>query len=556
MIFCFTNLYRRIDTLGPRRINQCGALVCVLLLALIVSGLIFFHDNQLVLRAIRLILIPCLGFFFAVPAFYFQKKWLLSRSKTVRLILYAAVTYCVVFISLKLKKLWSFHYEAFDTGVYVNKLFRIWNHDVIDAITFSLTSGHFSPALLVFSALFSFSSPVELLLIIQTLSIASSVVPLFLIIRNYLSEKSTLFICLAWLFNPLLHFNDILGFVPDHLVIPVFLWCFYFLERAFLYRCTIALATISLVSEIWIPSCIAFGLYAFLGTDHKRYGLMVITFFTMFFAFVLALLAWANSPNSLMGLFVTISSSDQEMFSAIDKTQPSLNFRKCHYLFFLFGPFLFLPLLSWRILIVAVPDLLRNLGSSELLHFSLEGHYTGALVVVATFATFSTLVRINHQSTGHPISFFDKEFISVALLTTTVFFNIGHGVTPLSLNFWNHWSGGAFHWDRYVSSNREQSFEEIHAIIANYEDPRIEITNEIFSPELFQVKNEIKIFPSQDWEASDILVIDANQEGNSGANLEKDLYIKRSAEALKVVKENFDLQYESDQIFVWTAKQR
>ena len=551
----FTRFYECIEAYGSTRINQYVTLLCVVFSIAIVAGLVIFNENQNVVRVFRLILIPCLGFFLAVPVFHLQKKWLLTRSKNVLLIVYAAVIYCGVFISLKLKKLWTFHYEAFDTGVYVNKLFRIWNNDVIDAIAVSLTSGHFSPVLLLFSALFSFDSPVEFLLIIQTLSIASSVIPLFLIVRNYLSEKSTLFICLAWLLNPLLHFNDILGFVPDHLVIPIFIWCFYFLERAFLNRCMFALVSISLVSDIWIPSCIAFGLYAFLATHHKRYGLLVMAYFTTFFVFVLWLLAWANSPNSLMDLIVVMLSPNEETYSAIDKAQSPLNFRKCHYLFFLLGPFLFLPLISWRLLIVAVPDLLRNLGSSEQLHFSLEGHYTGVLLVVVTLATFLTLRRINHKLAGYPIPLFYRDFISVALLTTTMFFNIGHGVTPLSLNFWNHWSGGAFYWDRYVSSNREQSFERIHEILADYNDPRIEISNEIFSPELFQVNNVIKVFPSADWEASDILVIDVSHEGNSGANSEKDMYIKRTAQALKHVNQNFELRYEDDQIFIWTAQQ-
>lgn len=509
---------------------------------------------------LRFVAIPLTALWIGVSLSYKTgfMEWLENRCSGVRswrIITFAALIYFILLLTLKLSKLFTLNYEYFDAGLYINKLFRISEVGLVEASLLAFGEGHFQPVMVIYAFAYEMFNSAWLPFALETAALASGIFPLFFLARKLLkNEFSATVICLAYLFNPLVQFNDILGFHPDHIVLPALLWAFYFAEVGRFAKCLLALIIVSLSSEPWIPLAAAFGIY--LSVEHKKYflGALVFTFFTMLFLYILFfLLDDFGSSNSGRNLFAGPGSPYDTLRSpGLSHIWEILsNPRKLFFFLFICFPFVGVLFFSIPVAIVAIPDLLKILFSKEMLHFSVEGHYTLGLIGILFVSYVKGLNMLTIKNGSHLC-----KKVPIWTLAATVGISIAHSPLPLSFNFWSGWSGGAFHYANYLPSDKTHSLRKIEGLLGYDASQKIELTNRAFTPELGRRNRPIYLFPTPDWRASDFVIIDKREHHGAGSEFLQEAYEEKlDAAQRELPLNNFSLIYDDANVQLWRNRE-
>lgn len=477
-----------------------------------------------------------------------------GRDFTFRLLLIAVFCYCLIMLSLKYLKLESLNYEFFDSGLLVNKFFRISQATFSEAWSIALFEGHFQPIILIFAWLYSLFDSPFFPFAVETLTLASGVIPLYMMANKcWGCSSSSAVLAICYLLNPVLQFNDILGFHPDHVVLPVLLWAFFF---AFIGRYQAAVLTVTclcVVGEQWIPLGASFGLFLIFEFQRYRLGLLTFFLFTVFFLFLIfVLMPMFGSTNA--GQFLIQPSSPYSSLFNGDILETLLKLvepRKLFFIFFLFFPFFFLPLGSWRIMIVAIPDLVKTLLSDDMLHFAVEGHYTVGLIAVIFTGYISTL-KVLSKKYGSKII----KQISLVSLVTLFGLTFSHSPLPNSFNFWSEWSAGTFSYKNYMVSERTESFRRVEGMVGNDPELHIEVTNGGYTPALARRRLFLQLFPSPTWADADLIVLDKSKYRAAGSDLNQSSYELRLRDAWDgLLPAGFSKVYADDFVELWSQRE-
>jgi len=537
--------------------NLGRPLAAVLLVVLALVFLVVWHQGETSTesRVIRYLVLPFvmlwLGMALSGNRFFvtWLDRWHINN-RGVQHILLAVLLYCVLLFSLKFSKLISLNYELFDAGIYINKLWRISAAGWGEALHIALVEGHFQPILLLYGMFYGWFESPWLPYLLETVTLASGAIPVFLLARKILSAGiAPSLIAFSYLLHPIVQFNDILGFHPDHIVLPALLWAFYFAEAGRYRALFLSLVVLSLGSEPWIPLASAFGLFLALHYKKTVLGLVTAMGFMGLFVFVLFYLlphyGALNSSNSVFSAEsaygALLSGNSVEFFKLL--VEP----RKIFFLFFLLFPFLLLPLRAWAVMVVALPDLAKTLLSSELLHYSVEGHYTLGLIGVLFVGYIHALKELSGQYGEWVVT-----RLPVVTLVITAGLSIAHSPLPTSFDFWSNWSGGAFNYGNYLSSERTYSLQTVEELVGADPETKIEITNAAFTPELGKRSHKIQLFPSPHWKQADFVVLDRTHYKGAGAHTAQSEYGERFAQAISELGCCFTLLYEDDQVQLWS----
>lgn len=465
-------------------------------------------------------------------------------------IISAICLYIILIFSLKVAKLNSLNYEFFDLGIYINLLYRIANADLIESLRLSLVEGHFQPVMLFFAGIYGITNSSVVPLGIETVILASGAIPVFMLAREIWSDaRSALLLSFTYLMCPLVQFNDLLGFHPDHIVLPCLLWSFYSAHTGRFGMMTVFLLLVSCASEPWIPLASAFGIYFLL--EHKKYlfgANIFLGFAILFFVVIFFLQPKFGAMNSGIALLdrgspyaVTLSGGIEQLFDWVN------NPRKLFFLFFIFFPFLFLSFPAWTVMIIAIPDLAKTMLSSEMLHFSVEGHYTLGLIAV-TFVGY--IYGVKKMSARYGKWIIDK--VSVISFTVMIGFAVAHSPLPISFDFWTNWSGGAFNYKNYFESESGKSLREIERRVGADPDTKIEMTNNSFTSKLVRRNDMVHLFPSANWESADFVVIDKRGLYGSGAHATHEAYLLGFRQATYQLPEaGFTIDFEDNYFQLW-----
>jgi uncharacterized membrane protein len=420
-----------------------------------------------------------------------------------------------------------------------------------DKIHLALVAGHFQPVLLLYSLIFEYIPyPQFILYALESIVIASGIFPLFYLSNLKIGDtRISILICITYLLYPPTSFNDILGFHPDHLVLPCLLFAFYFCEVRKYFYLTIALFIISLTSEPWVPLLCFFGIY--LMVSHKKYMLGSIIsvsafiYFTIVYFYILRLpgsgdsgyiLSSINSPYiNLINLNISAIISD-------------LNLRKLFFLYLIFVPLLLIPLLRPTYFIVAVPEFAKALFSTEPLHYAIEGHYTLG-IIGCLFPAFVGGVQLIKVRFGYSVAL----KITTLCLCMTVLFSILHSCFPWSKDFWSLSSNGDFYFKNYLSSDRSSSLIRVDNFFSNVSNnANVQISNNAYFSNI--AKKNILIFPNKDWENSDYIVLSNTGRDTSGAIATHSDFINSLSSSKKQLSIYFNLIYSDKYFDVWANK--
>lgn len=514
-------------------------------LLLIVGGYVWLTvgdgGNTTFFNTYRVILLPAsLVSLFAIWRFSASKSILdqMERNDWGRMVLWLSTGYFILLTTLKLLRLHTANYEIFDAGLYFNKIWRLNHMPVFEGIWVSLTEGHFQPINILFVLFVETDFIFEIAMSLETALFASGAVAIFKLTDLTLRNQVTAFsLSLAYLLNPQLQYNDILGYHPDFIVLPAILWGFYLLELRKPRAATLIFSLILTAGEPWIPLCGFVGFAMVLLRQYWREGLCLnlisIALFVLVFVF---LLASTGSPNSA----ATVLSSDGN-FKIV--YQPSLtgfieiisDKGKALFLYLIFLPFLFTPFLVPVALFMLVPEFAKAMLSNEPLHYAVEGHYTLAYIGIGYWALVKFMQRLSQA--GIQVG----KWLSGMALFGTLGISIGHGPLPYAYNFWADISGGAFNISKYTTFERRNDLRQALAVAGVELRHSVETDNSIFSPEIGRRQN-LSLFPSEDVATTDFILIGKESALTSGSETSQAQYDIRYKDGLRILSGCFEKQ--------------
>ena len=460
-----------------------------------------------------------------------------------------AFGYTLVMCCLKFLKFNSFNYEFYDFGLYLHKLSVIHAANWAHQLNLVFNSGHMQPSLIIFAFICDMPNWPYWLLILQTTIYAMSVIPLYLSLNlsGRQEVKDVAAVIAIYLLNPLVSFNDILGFHPENLVFPCVIWGYYFFRKGNFSAVLIFALLLATISEQWIAlsSSMLFGFSVLQGWNRKYFtgslafaGLFFLAISHVYFdAFFFK--SAAQHVQSNLGAYVYLTNGDlTEMIRVLFEP------KRLFFFYFSLLPFIFLLVsVPRRVLIavalIATPEILKIGLSGEPFHYAVEGHYSMGLIAALMVAV------LERQRCGSGPSGGSRTRSSLRnVVALLVAFLIANSCWPLSVTFWTNANARTFHVENYQKSASVSDMQNLLALISPL-DPKASVhsTNGAIAAE-FVMRQDFAIFGTRDFSDVDFVVIDFHRNKSAGSGQGEKHYMGRFDAALS------RLHLTHEQIFV------
>ncbi|HLC89903.1 MAG TPA: DUF2079 domain-containing protein [Patescibacteria group bacterium] len=150
-----------------------------------------------------------------------------------KLVVIAVLIYLVIFFGLSFWKDQNFFYNALDLAIINQAFYNSANGQFFASSIHPPTYliDHFSPILILLLPFYLFWQTPSTLLFLQTLFLALSAVPLYLIAKNNLTKNWAAVVSLAWLFNPFVHNANLFEFSFLPVAVFFIFWTIYFYQK-------------------------------------------------------------------------------------------------------------------------------------------------------------------------------------------------------------------------------------------------------------------------------------------------------------------------------------
>ncbi|MCX6784082.1 MAG: DUF2079 domain-containing protein [candidate division WWE3 bacterium] len=312
----------------------------------------------------------------------------------------------------------TFQTSKFDLGIMAQ---TVWNtaHGRFFEFTdhfgtnMSQAATHTDYLMVIFAPLFWIWNDPRVLLVAQALLLTSSVIPIYLLIK--IKTKSN-WLGLIWgiifLVYPAVAFLLLSDFHSVTLVIPLFIWAFYFLEKNWLIPFLIVIGLALFGKEEISLIVIFFGLYIAFFRHRKHLGLAVITCgilwaivtfgliipsyggireksFTSFTNYALSdqseMFRTGNSQNFFLNRYDQFGDSYTNIaWNIISNPKNTLSVlissENRDYLFKVFGPLIFIPALNLPIILITLPEFAINLLSNNSAMKGIKLQYISSII--------------------------------------------------------------------------------------------------------------------------------------------------------------------------------
>ena len=363
-----------------------------------------------------------------------------------RLALGAALVATILFGALALLRHWTFHSTASDLAVFDQVM---WNtvHGRFMESTISLArcephsffGDHFSPALLLLVPPYALFPHPETLIVVQTISLAVGVWPVYLLARRFLptSEQRLVWVAVYLLSAPL-SFIALYDFHEITLAVAPLGFAMYFLATRRTVPMVLCLVLALLAKEEVALIGVGFGVaLAFQG----RWRSSAVVIAGSIVAFVVTLQVIipafaAGAPYQYLGRYASLGRDEGEIartllldplrvLSVLVKGEIG---SKIVFVLSLFGPGLGLALRSKWALIPSLPPLgylmLSDYGGEHTLH----NQYGAPLIPLALGASILGVAALGERW---------RRRVTVGVLASSLFFAFSFGGLPFSLDFAN-----------------------------------------------------------------------------------------------------------------------
>lgn len=303
------------------------------------------------------------------------------------------ILYAVTMTAVGFERHLALETRAFDLGIFAqavwNTLQGDWFFSSIKE-NINLMGDHVSPILILTVPFYAIWPDPRTLILLQALAAASSLIPLALIARDKLSDRSLvlIFLLMFFFYSPMraaLHED----FHPEVLAEPFLWWAFFFLDKGRVARFLLCLVVAATGKENFLGITFMLGLYAFFRKKNRLAGATVAMIsVTLFLWEIKWLVPHLSEAKYFYGGNYASMLSDP--VNGIGKM--IFDGERWGYAFKVFLPFLYLPFFHLPTLALAAPVFFQNLLSANDSMRSFNYHYfTG----MTPFLFISTLFAID-----------------------------------------------------------------------------------------------------------------------------------------------------------------
>ncbi len=456
------------------------------------------------------------------------------------------IFYCGLFGTMSILKYSSFHTTFFDLGIYDNAIWNIAQGDLS-----YLIGAHFRPIMGVYALFYKLFPSAITLLLLQTLAIGISAVPLYYIARKKLRSSycALLVVVIYFLYSPV-QYNNLINFHADHLIILLMFLAFYFLEKnkplAFFLVCLPAL----FLKESLILSVGAMGLYAIVRYRMYKYGGILFASAAILFYFIMSEGMLYLGRDSYTGVVLL-----KDAFSYLGNNpseaarnlvlHPWIVIReiaevwKMGYLTFLFLPLLFIPLLSPLSLLAAFPALAISLLSRLPNHYWIQHQYTASVIAPVFVALINGLRRFSAKERYLAwlkkylrFGVSQKQLLKVSLLSiliVSLYYNVVLSPSPISVLFWKKLMVN-YYKTAYVITERDRVLDD--AIRRFIPQDSSVVSQNMVNNSYLAHRKEYYCFPQQ-IEKADYVVLDQKRPHHVSGEVDEEEYEKEFNKVLK-----------------------
>ncbi|MCF6149647.1 MAG: DUF2079 domain-containing protein [Candidatus Kuenenia sp.] len=427
-------------------------------------------------------------------------------------------SYLFIFGSMSCLRYLSYHSTIADLGFYENRIWQIAFNYRFEY----LINGHFSPIFLIHACFYKVFPSALTLLILQTVTIALSSIPIYLIsVRNLRNNKLSLAVVVIFFLFPAVEYNNLFDFHPDHAFIPLILFCFYFLETNrngwFFFTAVLAM----LIKEPYLLAVAALGLYTMIRHRWHKTGLCIsLLSIMLFFAHVKIILphycgginpvieaqggSYSYLGSGISGMLKTLILSPLVVIKAF------ISLKKVLFVYVLLVPLLFIPMISPIPLACAIPPLAIQLLSAAPLHYAINNQYSASMVPFVFLSFIYGLKKLVHCNFMHQnlrkFRILQKpEIIIVGVLIVSLYFNIMTGASPFSYLFWNYKKIINPHsLNNYLVSRHDKAIQ--HAVDVIPDGASVCAQNSVYASRMAK-RDTFYVFPYK-YETADYVVLD------------------------------------------------
>lgn len=335
----------------------------------------------------------------------------------------SALIYSVYFTIFSFLRYDNFFTGRFDLGnmdqtvwnTLNGRVFIFSNPDNTNIV--SRLSFHADFLLVLLAPFYLIWSDPRMILIIQTIILATGAIFVFLVSKKIVKNKTlSLIMALSYLLNPSVQFSNLYDFHPVTLATTFLLAAFYFVlkKRYYWFLLFLFLSVIS-KEQIWLISAV-FGAYIFFVNKQKAlgtaiFGLSIGAFYTLVSYIIphfhqgqhFALSNYSDFGDSPAGIIKNIIFSPKHVVSTL------LSNSIFDYLVKLFAPVGFLSLFYIPYLLFALPDLTANLLGNNVVFRQIYYQYTATITpfayISAIYAIKTIIEKFGNRSTGFLICF-------------------------------------------------------------------------------------------------------------------------------------------------------
>lgn len=349
------------------------------------------------------------------------------------ILLFLVILYTIVFSLLSILKHNNFNTNCYDLASYLQPIYQTIKGNLLYCSPEgkNYLGVHSTFSLLLFVPFYYIFPDAHFILFLQSLILALGAVPIYLIAKEKLTKSHSLLFAFLYLICPPLHYINLYDFHSDILVVPSFLFAFYFLSKKDYLKMCIFLTIAFLTKEQMSLTILIFGLYIFFIHKKRILGASIsIISLIWFFATVFYIIPYF-SPSKTFQHFAGYGWLGDTFFDKI-KTfffnplfvlENVLTPVKIGYVILLFLPVAYLSFLS-SIILFAFPTFFINLLSNTIQHNSIFFQYTASIIPFLFISAIYGFSKIKI-----------KKF-SLLILFLSLFFSYYFGPSPLSKSFW------------------------------------------------------------------------------------------------------------------------
>lgn len=334
--------------------------------------------------------------------------------------------YVGLFIFVSCSKYFNFKYTDWDLAIY-NQMYHgaLHGRPYSSLLDLSYLGNHVEITSVLLFPIYALFRSALTLLIFQALFLGFAAVPLFMIARDKLNRAWGLVFVIIYLIYPAVGFTNLNEFHPESFLPFIqFLLFYFFLKNnfkkffLFLLLCVLSKENMSLMM-------IMFGFYAWIEKKELRWVVApVISGIIWFFVYKFIIFpSFCGDKIGLMKIYEHLGSNLPQIAKTIllhpvQVIKVIMMPERLSYLLLLFGPLLFLPLLSPLILLIILPNFLQHLLSLRPMEHSIYFYYPSeslAFILIAGVLGLGNLLRFKLMKKF-------RVFIALALLGSSLYF--------------------------------------------------------------------------------------------------------------------------------------